>query len=197
MSMYKKFIKRIIDFTIAIVALPFVLLISIPISIAIKLDDGGSVFYISERYGIHMKKFEMLKFRTMKMNSPDIRNKDGSTFNSATDPRLTRIGKFLRKTSIDELPQLINVFLGDMSLIGPRPSPMGNEATYTSYVKKKFEVRPGVTGYNQALLRNSATLEERYNNDVYYSEHVSFLFDVKIFFMTIKSVLMRRNIYNS
>lgn len=195
--MYKKFIKRIIDFTIAIVSLPFVFLISIPISIAIKLDDGGSVLYISERYGIHMKKFGMLKFRTMKMNAPDIRNKDGSTFNSATDPRLTRIGRFLRKTSIDELPQLINVLLGDMSLIGPRPSPMGNEATYTDCIKKKFEVRPGITGYNQVLLRNTATLKERYNNDVYYSEHISFLFDAKIFFATIMSVLKQRNIYNS
>ncbi|OUQ67902.1 UDP-phosphate galactose phosphotransferase [Eubacterium sp. An11] len=195
--MYKKIIKRIMDITISIVALPFFLLVSIPIAIAIKLDDGGSVFYISERYGIHMKKFGMIKFRTMKMNAPDIRNKDGSTFNSATDRRLTKIGGVLRKTSLDELPQLINVLIGDMSLIGPRPSPMGNEATYTKYIKKKFEVKPGVTGYNQALLRNTATLEERYSNDVYYSEHVTFLFDIKIFFMTIKSVLRRQNIYNS
>ena len=102
----------------------------------------------------------------------------------------------MRKTSIDELPQIFNVLLGDMSFIGPRPSPMGNEKTYTDFVKKKFNVRPGITGYNQALKRNSATLEERYKNDVYYAEHVSFLLDAKIVLMTIKTVLLRRNIYN-
>ena len=84
-----------------------------------------------------------------------------------------------------------------MSFIGPRPSPMGNEATYTDFVKKKFQVRPGITGYNQALKRNSATLDERYKNDVYYAEHVSFGLDVKIIFMTIKSVLKRENIYRA
>lgn len=195
--MYQKTWKRVFDFIIALVAMPVVIIISIPVSIAIKMEDGGSVFYISNRYGVHMKKFGMFKFRTMKMNAPDIRNQDGTTFNSATDPRLTKIGSFLRKTSIDELPQLINVLTGDMSLIGPRPSPMGNEATYTEFVKRKFEVRPGITGYNQALLRNTATLQERYQNDVYYADHISFLFDVKILFMTVKSVILRRNIYNS
>ena len=138
----------------------------------------------------------MFKYRTMRMNSPDIRNIDGTTFNSEKDFRLTKIGSFLRKTSIDELPQIFNVLLGDMSFIGPRPSPMGNEKTYTDFVKKKFNVRPGITGYNQALKRNSATLEERYKNDVYYAEHVSFLLDAKIVLMTIKTVLLRRNIYN-
>lgn len=131
------------------------------------------------------------------MNAKDIRNADGSTYNSAQDDRQTKIGKFLRKTSLDELPQFINVLFGDMSFIGPRPSPMGNEITYTDYVKKKFTVRPGITGYNQALKRNSATLEERYKNDVYYAEHVSFGLDVKIILLTIKSVLLRKNIYNS
>lgn len=145
---------------------------------------------------MNMKSFGMFKYRTMRMNSPDIRNIDGTTFNSEKDFRLTKIGSFLRKTSIDELPQIFNVLLGDMSFIGPRPSPMGNEKTYTDFVKKKFNVRPGITGYNQALKRNSATLEERYKNDVYYAEHVSFLLDAKIVLMTIKTVLLRRNIYN-
>ena len=145
---------------------------------------------------MNMKSFGMFKYRTMRMNSPDIRNIDGTTFNSEKDFRLTKIGSFLRKTSRDELPQIFNVLLGDMSFIGPRPSPMGNEKTYTDFVKKKFNVRPGITGYNQALKRNSATLEERYKNDVYYAEHVSFLLDAKIVLMTIKTVLLRRNIYN-
>ena len=139
----------------------------------------------------------MFKFRSMKMNAPDIRNADGTTFNSEKDIRLTRIGSFLRKTSIDELPQILNVFLGDMSFVGPRPSPMGNERTYTDFVKKKFDVRPGITGYNQALLRNSATLEERYKNDIYYAENLSFLLDCKIIYMTLRSVLCRENVYKN
>lgn len=195
--MYKKFFKRFIDIIISICALPFVAIIGIPIAIAIKIEDGGSVFFLGPRYGQNMQKFSMYKFRSMKMNARDIRNADGSTYNSANDDRQTKVGKFLRKTSLDELPQFINVLLGDMSFIGPRPSPMGNEATYTDFIKKKFQVKPGITGLNQALKRNSATMEERYKNDVYYAENVSFLLDVKIIFMTIKSVLLRSNIYNS
>lgn len=195
--MYRRYIKRVFDIIVALVAFPFILIIGIPISIAIKLEDGGTVFFLGPRYGKDMKKFKMFKFRSMKMNAKDIRNEDGSTYNSAEDNRQTKIGKFLRKTSLDELPQFINVLVGDMSFIGPRPSPMGNEATYTDFIKKKFHVRPGITGLNQALKRNSATMEERYKNDVYYAEHVSFGLDVKIIFLTIKSVLLRKNIYNS
>jgi lipopolysaccharide/colanic/teichoic acid biosynthesis glycosyltransferase len=187
----------LVDILISLVALPFVLLFGVPIAVAIKLEDGGDIIYAGARYGKHMKKFLMYKFRSMKMNADDIRNADGTTFNSATDPRLTSVGRFIRKTSLDELPQFINVLKGDMSFIGPRPSPMGNEATYTDFIKKKFNVKPGITGYNQALLRNKATLEERYNNDVYYAENVSFFLDVKIVFMTIGSVLKKKNIYNS
>lgn len=194
---YRKFIKRLLDIFISLIAIPFVIVLGIPISIAIKAEDGGSIFFLSSRYGKDMKKFSMFKFRSMKMNVEDIRNVDGSTYNSESDDRQTKIGKLLRKTSLDELPQFINVLIGDMSFIGPRPSPMGNEATYTDFVKKKFQVRPGITGYNQALKRNSATMEERYKNDVYYAEHVSLFMDIKIVLMTIKSVLLRKNIYNS
>ena len=130
------------------------------------------------------------------MNAEDIRNEDGTTYNADNDQRQTRVGRFLRKTSLDELPQLLNVFVGDMSLIGPRPSPMGNEATYTDYVKQKFLVRPGITGLNQAEKRNTATLEERYDNDVYYAQHISFGLDVKILLLTVKNVLLRKNIYH-
>ena len=194
---YRKYIKRLLDIIISLSALPLVMILAIPISIAIKAEDGGSIFFLGTRYGKNMKKFYMFKFRSMKMNAADIRNADGSTYNSASDERQTKIGRLLRKTSFDELPQFINVLIGDMSFIGPRPSPMGNESTYTDFVKKKFQVRPGITGYNQALKRNSATMEERYKNDVYYAEHVSFFLDVKIVFLTIKGVLFRKNIYNS
>ena len=194
---YKAVIKRLLDIGISVIALPFVVLIAIPVGLAIKAEDGGSVFFRGPRYGKNMKKFDMYKFRSMKMNAEDIRNADGSTYNAASDDRQTRVGKFLRKTSLDELPQFINVLLGDMSLIGPRPSPMGNEATYTDYIRRKFAVRPGITGLNQALKRNSATMEERYKNDVYYAEHISFPLDVKILFWTVKSVLLKKIIYNS
>ena len=195
--MYRRYIKRIFDIIIALVALPLIFVIGIPIAIAIKVEDGGTVFFLGPRYGRDMKKFKMFKFRSMKMNAKDIRNADGTTYNSDKDDRQTKIGRILRKTSLDELPQFINVLIGDMSFIGPRPSPMGNEASYTDFIKKKFQVRPGITGLNQALKRNSASLEERYNNDVYYAEHVSFGLDMKIIFLTIKSVLLRKNIYNS
>lgn len=195
--LYRNCIKRILDILLSLVALPFAAIAGIPIAIAVKREDGGPVFYRSERYGKDMKKFAMLKFRSMKVNAADIRNADGTTFNSKDDERQTRVGRILRKTSLDELPQFLNVLKGDMSFIGPRPSPMGNEATYSDFVKKKFRVRPGITGYNQALKRNSATLDERYRNDVYYAENLSFPLDVKILLLTFKNVLLRKNIYNS
>ena len=194
---YRKYVKRILDILVSIFAMPFVFLIGIPVAAAIKAEDGGSVFYKGPRYGKKKKKFSMLKFRSMKMDAEDIRNPDGTTYNAENDGRQTKIGKILRKTSLDELPQFFNVLRGDMSFIGPRPSPMGNEATYTDFVKKKFSVRPGITGYNQALKRNSATLEERYQNDVFYAENVSFVLDLKIIYYTVKSVLLRKNIYRS
>lgn len=195
--MYDRVIKRGIDILFSLILCPVVLVLAIPIGILIKREDHGSIFFISERYGRDMQKFRMLKFRTMKMNAADIRNKDGSTYNSDKDSRLTKTGSFLRKTSMDELPQIFNVLFGDMSFVGPRPSPMGNEKTYDEFVMKKFTVRPGITGYNQAYLRNSATMEERYKNDVYYVEHVSLLLDIKLVLMTIRTVLFRKNIYNS
>ena len=195
--LYKNCLKRLLDILLSLLALPFVAIVGIPIAIAVKREDGGPVFYRSLRYGKDMKKFSMLKFRSMKVNAKDIRNQDGTTYNSENDERQTKIGRLLRKTSLDELPQFVNVLKGDMSFIGPRPSPMGNEATYTDFVKKKFRVRPGITGYNQALKRNSATLDERYRNDVYYAENVSFPLDVKIILMTIVSVVKRKNIYRS
>ena len=194
--MYANVVKRILDILISFTLLPFVLLLTIPIGILIKSEDGGSVFYCGERYGRKMRKFRMFKFRTMKMNAPDIRNIDGTTYNSVKDSRLTKIGSFLRKTSLDELPQLFNVLIGDMSLIGPRPSPLGNEKTYNEFILRKFEVRPGITGYNQAVKRNSATLRERYRNDIYYVDNIYFRFDLYICYLTVKTVLLRKNIYS-
>ena len=117
----------------------------------------------------------MYKFRSMKVNSPDIRNEDGSTFSSEDDPRLTRIGRFIRKTSIDELPQLLNVLKGDMSIVGPRPPvPGSNPVRLNGRAGKRYEVRPGITGYAQAFFRNSISQAEKFAYDTEYVENLSF-----------------------
>lgn len=192
--MYRYGIKRIFDIIVSLLLLPFLLLIMIPVAIMIKLEDKGPVFYNAPRLGKGMREFPMYKFRSMKVNAPDIRNEDGSTFNSDNDPRVTKIGHILRKTSIDELPQLLNVLKGDMSFVGPRPSPLGNKDIYPKEFFKKFDVCPGITGYNQAVLRNNSTMEQRVKNDVYYVENISFMLDVKIIFLTGASVIKSKNI---
>jgi lipopolysaccharide/colanic/teichoic acid biosynthesis glycosyltransferase len=192
--MYKSYLKRAVDIIICLLVLPLFVPICILVAIIIKLDDEGPIFYNGKRLGKDLKEFSMIKFRTMKVNAPDIRNEDGSTFNSENDPRLTAPGKVFRKTSIDELPQIINVLKGDMSLIGPRPSPLGNKDKYTREFLRKFEIRPGITGYNQVKLRNRSTMEQRIKNDLYYIENISFMLDLKIFCMTILAVLKARDI---
>ena len=119
--MYVKVGKRAIDFIIGLIALPFILLVTVVIAPLIYFNDKGPIFYNAERLGKNGIPFKMYKFRSMMVNAPDIRNEDGSTYNGDADPRVTKIGRFMRKTSIDELPQFLNVLLGNMSLIGPRP----------------------------------------------------------------------------
>lgn len=192
--MYNR-VKRVIDFCISLIILPIILVILVCVGIVIKLEDKGPVFYMGERIGYHGKIFKMFKFRSMKVNAPDLRYADGSTYNSEDDPRVTKVGRFLRKTSIDEIPQLLNVLLGDMALIGPRPDSAFYLSEYTDEERVILNVRPGITGYNQAINRNAVGTKEKLKNDIYYVENMSFLFDVKIVFMTIKSVLFSKNVY--
>ena len=119
--MYRHFFKRLIDIVSALILLPLVLLVIFIMTFIIRIDDNGPVFYNAKRMGRNGKPFKMFKLRSMKVNAPDLRNADGSTFNSDHDPRVTRTGRFMRKTSIDEIPQILNVLKGDMSFIGPRP----------------------------------------------------------------------------
>ncbi|MGN5883555.1 sugar transferase [Staphylococcus simulans] len=191
---YQKNIKRILDVALFIALLPILIVVALPISLAIKKEDKGSILYNGQRLGVGMLPFKMHKFRTMKENAEDIRNADGSTFNSDQDPRVTKIGQFLRKSSIDELPQLLNVLKGDMSFVGPRPSPLGNEHRYPDYYKTKFHVKPGITGLTQALLRNSASMEERMRLDAFYAANVSFTMDAFVIYKTISTVLLQKNI---
>lgn len=195
--MYVVFFKRLIDLICSLLALPFWLLFFIPIAVAIKLDDGGPIFYLSERVGKDFKKFSMYKFRSMKVNAPDLRNADGGTWNSSDDPRVTKVGKFLRETSLDETPQLLNIIMGDMSIIGPRAGDWESVDTYEDDEKDKCKVSPGLTGYCQAYFRNSASVREKRLKDVWYANNISLALDVKIFFKTIQTVLKHENLYTN
>lgn len=192
--MYKKFFKRFFDLIAGLMALPFVLLLIFIIGPMIWFSDKGPIFYAGKRIGLHGVPFGMLKFRSMKVNAPDIRLEDGSTYNGDDDPRVTKIGRLLRKTSLDEIPQFLNVLKGDMSLIGIRPDPLDWLEKYNEHERIILTVKPGITGYNQAYYRNSADGELKLKNDVYYAENISFWLDVKIFFKTVKTVLFRENI---
>lgn len=196
-GIYQLGIKRLIDIVICLIALPFVLIILIPVAIAIKIEDQGPIFYHSGRIGVGFKEFGMLKFRSMKVNAPDLRNEDGSTFNSNVDPRVTKVGHFLRETSIDEIPQIFNILKGDMSIIGPRPGDVESKDTYDNEEKDKLLIRPGITGYTQAYYRNNLGVREKRLYDAWYAHNVSFMLDIKIFFKTITTVLKRENIYTN
>lgn len=194
--LYRKKMKRIFDFSVALIAFPFMLIIMAIVAPIIKINDSGPVFYNAKRRGLHGKPFVMYKFRSMYVNSPDIRNSDGSTYNSSNDIRVTPVGNFLRKTSLDEIPQILNVLKGDMSFVGPRPTlaqiPF-NQIPENDRIR--YQVRPGITGYAQAFYRNSISQAEKYEYDNYYVENLSFWLDIKILLKTFLSVAKRENIY--
>jgi len=193
--MYKKFFKRFFDIVVSFCALPFVGLVILIMAPFIYFEDKGPVFYNATRRGRNGKNFKMFKLRSMYVNSPNLRNADGSTFNSDKDPRVTKIGRFMRKTSIDELPQILNVFLGHMSFVGPRPTlPTKPYEELREISKKRLTARPGITGYAQAYYRNSIGQEEKFQCDCYYVDNISFVMDVKVLLQTVKSVLKRENI---
>lgn len=190
-------IKRCFDFFVGLIALPFVLLIIAAVAPFIYFEDKGPVFYNAKRIGQNGKLFKMYKFRSMMVNAPDIRTESGDTYNAEDDPRVTKIGRFLRKTSIDEIPQFLNVLVGNMSLIGPRPDPPDWLERYSDDEKTLLCVKPGITGYSQAYYRNSIEAKVKIANDVYYAQNCSLAIDIRILFKTISSVLKRDNIYRN
>ena len=192
--MYKFLFKRIIDIIVGLCALPIVMIFVLIFAPIIYIEDKGSIFYLAKRIGKGGKTFNMFKFRSMKMNAPDIRMANGDTYNGDDDPRVTKIGRFMRKTSIDEIPQFLNVLNGTMSFIGPRPDTPDFLHVYESEYPSILKIKPGITGYNQAYFRNSIDGAEKMKNDNYYAEHLSFWLDVKIVLTTIKTVLFRENI---
>jgi len=197
--LYRLLFKRIYDILFSIIGMPFFFLLLVPISLAIKLgrkEDRGPVFYCGKRVGKKGKLFGMKKFRSMRINAPDIRLKDGSTFAGKNDPRVTKAGRFLRATSIDEIPQIIDIFLGNMSFIGPRPDVPDVVEKLEGEDRDLLKVRPGLTGYTQARYRNNIVYNEKVKKDCWYANNVSLFLDIKIFFMTIWTVLRRKNLHN-
>lgn len=187
--MYKHFFKRFFDFCISLTALivlsPFLLVITLWLMIANK---GAGAFFTQERPGKDAKIFKVIKFKSM----TDERDADGKLL--PNDKRITKVGAFIRKTSIDELPQLINVLKGDMALIGPRPLMPRYLQLYSPEQARRHDVRPGITGWAQVNGRNNITWTEKFKLDVWYVDHVSILLDIKIIYLTLISVIKRKDI---
>lgn len=187
--MYKNCFKRVLDFTIVLVALliiwPFLAVLTIWLHFANK---GAGAFFYHERPGKDGKLFKVIKFKSM----TDERDADGNLL--PNEQRITKVGKFIRKTSLDELPQLFNVLKGDMSLIGPRPLVVRYLDLYTPEQARRHEVRPGITGWAQCHGRNSISWTEKFKLDVWYVDHCSLWVDIQVIFITIKNVLLRKDI---
>jgi len=186
--MYKKIIKPFFDFLAALLGLLILSPLLLTVWISLSLANQGKPFFFQTRPGKNEKLFKILKFKTMN----DKKDDEGNLLPDAK--RLSKIGAFVRKTSLDEIPQLINVLKGDMSLIGPRPLLVEYLPLYNEEQQKRHNVRPGITGWAQVNGRNAISWEQKFELDVWYVKHLSFLLDVKILFLTIKKVLVSEGI---
>ncbi len=186
--MYARYIKRFLDLIFSISAIIVLLPLLLMLCIIGSVKMGGNPFFVQERPGWHEKIFKLIKFRTMDNRKDSV----GDLLPDAV--RLNPYGHFLRSTSLDELPELFNILKGDMSIIGPRPLLVRYLPRYSEEQRHRHDVRPGLTGYAQAHGRNAVSWEEKFEMDVWYTEHVTFKTDVGIFFATIKSVLKREGI---
>ncbi len=187
--MYKNYIKRIIDFVLALLLVIILSPLLIFIAIVIRLQDGGAAIFKQVRSGKNNKEFTLYKFRSMTVNN-DFNDK-------SEEDKVTKIGAFIRKTSLDELPQLFNILKGEMSFIGPRPWVTGYAKNFTKEQMHRLDVLPGITGLAQCSGRNNLTILDRINIDIEYVNNISFMLDVKIFFKTIKCILMKEGFSNS
>ena len=186
--MYRKYIKRILDFILSLIALVILSPIILVIAILVRIKLGSPVIFKQKRPGLNEKIFTLYKFRTM----TDAKDENGNLL--PDNIRLTKFGKILRSTSLDELPELFNILKGDMSIVGPRPLLVKYLPLYNKSQKHRHDVRPGFTGWAQCNGRNALSWEEKFDLDIYYVNHVSFFIDVKILFKTIKIVLLREGI---
>lgn len=176
-------VKRLFDFILALVALIILLIPFIIVAIAIKIEDGGPVFYTQYRVGKNLKKFKIYKFRSMKTKRKELEG------NISHEDMVTKTGKFIRKTSIDELPQIINILKGQMSFIGPRPWIPEYYEFFTDGQKRRSEVLPGISGLAQVKGRNQINIFKKIDYDIEYVDNIGLLMDIKILFLTIKEVL--------
>jgi lipopolysaccharide/colanic/teichoic acid biosynthesis glycosyltransferase len=188
--MYKKFLKRFFDIIISLVALILFSPVFLIVLVLLYISNDGKPFFFQQRPGWKAKPFYVIKFKTMN----DKKGKDGKLL--PDKQRITSLGRFIRSTSLDEIPQLINVFKGDMSLIGPRPLLMGYIEHYNERQARRHEVRPGISGWAQVNGRNAISWEKKFEFDVWYIEHLSFLLDVKIIYLTIMKVFRKEGINN-
>lgn len=189
--------KRTFDVAVSAAALVVLAPLLAAIAILVRFSSPGPVIYRSVRLGHRGRPLHMLKFRTMAAGAPDLRNPDGSTYNAAGDPRVTKAGAWLRRTSLDELPQLWNVLKGEMSLVGPRPDLFDQQALYAPEDYRRLEVKPGITGLAQTRGRNAASWAERRRLDVEYVDSHTFAGDLIILARTIPGVLRGRGVYGS
>ncbi|MFK5958369.1 MAG: sugar transferase, partial [Lutibacter sp.] len=180
--------KRILDIFISLIALVLLSPVLVLVALFLGFDNKGNPFFFQTRPGLHEKLFKIIKFKTM----TDALDKQGKLKSDAE--RLTKLGSLMRKTSLDELPQLVNVLRGDMSLIGPRPLLPEYLSLYNQEQKKRHNLRPGITGWAQVNGRNAISWQKKLEMDVYYVNNVSFLLDIKIIFLTIKKVLVKEGI---
>src|SRR5690625_513141 len=190
------FIKSIIDFVGSFLGIIIISPILLIIALSIKFTSKGPVFFKQERLGKNGKTFEIIKFRTMVLNAENLGT--GLFVKTETDNRITKVGKLLRATSLDELPQLFNVLQGNMSLVGPRP-PVPHHPNkfdnYPNFQRKRFNMKPGITGLTQVTVRNSVSWDRRIDVDVEYVEKFNVWLDIKIIFKTIKKMIVRESIY--
>lgn len=186
--MYKNFIKYILDIILATLGFLFISPVLLVATIGLYFANNGKPFFFQQRPGKNGKIFKIVKFKTM----TDAKDSDGNLLSD--EKRLTKIGLFVRKTSLDEIPQLINVIKGDMSLIGPRPLLTQYLHLYNDFQSRRHEVKPGITGWAQVNGRNAISWDKKFECDVYYVEHLSFLLDLKILFLTLKKVIIREGI---
>ena len=201
-SLMYRFLKRVGDVVLSLAALFLLSPLFLLIAVMIKLEDGESVFYVQERNGIHGKVFRMYKFRSMCVNAEAIHKEllsqnelDGPAFKMRNDPRVTRIGRFIRKTSIDELPQLINILKGDMSIVGPRPLPTYETAQCNEYQNQRLFVKPGLTCYWQCCGRNDISFDEWMEMDMRYIREAGIWTDCKLILKTFTAVLRSDGAY--
>lgn len=189
--MYRKIFKRVFDFTVALVLIIALSPVILAVLVLLVLVNNGQPFFFQERPGLKEKRIRIIKFKSMN----DRKDKDGNLL--PDNKRLTPIGMFVRNTSLDELPQLFNVLKGDMSLIGPRPLLFKYVPLYTEEQRKRHLERPGITGWAQVNGRNTISWKKKFELDVYYVNHLSFALDLKIFFLTIKKILVREGVNQS